>query len=76
MKVPVKPEAAAEAKAEGLKLSTEIKAEGRTMIYRYADGRLSIKKRNGKYKALVLSIEETRLMISELKDLIGQVGRV
>jgi hypothetical protein len=76
-KVLVKPEPVPEAKtAEGLKCRTEIKAEGRALCYRYADGRVSIRSKNGKSKAMLLKLEEVTVMIAELNDLFRQIGRV
>jgi hypothetical protein len=76
-KVLVKPEPVPEAKAvaSGLKCRTEIRAEGRSLCYRWADGRVSIRGKNGKSKAMLLTADEILVMIAELNDLFRQAGR-
>jgi hypothetical protein len=75
-KVPVKPAPSVDEKPAGrLKVTTQLTAQGAALCYRWADGRVSIRRKGGKSKAMLLTPDEVVAMIAELNDLFRQAGR-
>ena len=56
-----------------LTIKTEINADGETLSYKAGGGKVSIRRRGSHKSSLVLTMEQLRVVLAELKELITEV---
>ena len=57
-----------------LTIKTEINADGETLSYKAGGGKVSIRRRGSHKSSLVLTMEQLRVVLAELKELITEAG--
>ena len=57
-----------------LTIKTEINADGETLSYKAGGGKVSIRRRGSHKSSLVLTMEQLRVVLAELKELMTEAG--